>query len=789
MPFVRRHWPAIVIVCLFILLGAVYSVVDPVFEASDELNHYPVVQSIAMGHGLPVQKPGEKTLWGQEGSQPPLYYMLAAALTSWIDTGDLPDLLYLNPHAQRGVPLAHDNKNMIVHTEREHFPWHGTALAVHLIRLLSVLLGAGTVLCTYILASDLFPGRRVLAYGAMALTAFIPMFLFISGSVNNDNLVIFLSSLALVLLVRILLSGASPRRLVVLGITIGLACLSKLSALGLAPIAALALVLDQAADVRLLLPGAPFVTVGSRTGRRWGRALRRWLLNCVWAFVPAVLVADWWYLRNWQLYGDPTGLNAMLAIAGTRPVRPSLLDLLDEFQGFRINFWGLFGGVNVLMRPGWVYPALDILTLLAVAGLFVAGWRAWRGRRDSAGEGGDGAPAANQFAIRRGWALLLLAAWIALEFLALIRWTMSTAASQGRLMFPAISAICLFMVLGWTSLLSIGVRAGWKTRRGLAIWLPLGLLFLLAASSPFAAIRPAYQRPPVLTLSDVPATARPYNVDYGGVARLLAYEIGRNPVRPGDDLPVTLYWQALAPTGEDFSVYLQAFGWQQPLAQVDSYPAGGAYPTSMWSPGQVIRDTFHLAVSDTAKGPAPAWLAAGLYRFDTMEKLPAVDKEGQKVVFPMLGKLRLETPGVTWRPAHALDASLENRVRLTGYDLGNQPLRPGAEVPLTLYWQVTGALDRDYSVFVHVVDAGDKIVAQADAWPLQGFYPTSRWESGEILNDTHRLSVPADLQPGAYRILVGLYDPVSGQRLSVLDSAGNPAGTEVLVTTLQAESP
>jgi hypothetical protein len=156
------------------------------------------------------------------------------------------------------------------------------------------------------------------------------------------------------------------------------------------------------------------------------------------------------------------------------------------------------------------------------------------------------------------------------------------------------------------------------------------------------------------------------------------------------------------------------------------------------------------------------------------------------VVFPMLGKLRMETPGVTLKPAHSLDANLDNRVRLTGYDLAEQPLRPGAEVPLTLYWQVTGALDRDYSVFVHLVDAGDKMVAQADALPLQGFYPTSRWESGEILNDTHRLSVPADLQPGAYQILVGLYDPVTGQRLPVLDSAGNPADTQVHVTTLQA---
>ncbi|MHB0878367.1 MAG: hypothetical protein ACYC5O_20215, partial [Anaerolineae bacterium] len=179
----RRHSGAALVLGLYLLLGTVYSVIAPVFESSDEIWHYPFVAHLAGGGGLPVQQAGVETLWHQEGSQPPLYYMLAAAATAWIDTSDLQVVRRLNPHSVIGIPLAADNKNMVLHTANERFPWRGTVLAVHVVRLLSVLLGAVTVLCTYALALMLFPGRRRLAVAAMCFTAFLPMFLFISASV------------------------------------------------------------------------------------------------------------------------------------------------------------------------------------------------------------------------------------------------------------------------------------------------------------------------------------------------------------------------------------------------------------------------------------------------------------------------------------------------------------------------------------------------------------------------------------------------------------------------------
>jgi hypothetical protein len=748
------------IVCLYLALGAVYSIASPLFEPSDEHNHYPFVQRLATGGGLPIQRAGEKTLWGQEGSQPPLYYAVTAWLTSWINTDDMAALLYRNPHDQRGVPGTTDNVNMYIHAE-ESFPWRNTALAVHLIRLFSVLLGAGTILCTYTIAAWLFPSQPAIASTAMALNAFLPMFIFISASVNNDNLVIFLSSLALLLLLRMIRRGASAWQLAGVGGVIGLACLAKLSALGLLPLACLALALrsfrvhrEQGDDHRLL------------------RTAARWIGSCTLVIAPALLLAGWWYVRNVQLYGDVLGLGAMVAIAGGRPPLSSLSDLLGEFRGFRYSFWGVLGGFNVLLRPTWVYMLLDIASVLALTGLAVWVWCKWRGRAQ--------AP----------WSeLVLLAAWIGIEAAALLRWTSTTLASQGRLMFAALSAICLFLALGLVGLLP-------PRGQRVAAWGVGGLLFLLAASTPFVTLRPAYAPAPLLTTADVPASAKRFDVDYGGVMRLLAFDVGQERVQPGDLLPVTLYWQALKPMAEDFSIYLQLFGWQQDLGQRDSYPGGGARPTSRLEPGQVVADTYFIPVRPDARGPAPAWLSAGLYRLSSQEKLPATDAQGKPVIFPILTKLALDSPTATLAGARPIEADREGvsfggRVRLARFDLaaGEQAvvsIRAGQVMTVTLYWQTLAPIGADYKAFVHLRDAADRTVAQVDAPPLQGFYPSSAWQPGEILNDTQQIVLPADLAPGRYRIVAGLYHAQSGERLEVFDSAGNRSGNEALIATVQA---
>jgi hypothetical protein len=397
-----------VIVALFLGLGIIYSVVTPIFEAGDEIWHYPLVQYLATGHGLPVQDPAQPQAWKQEGGQPPLYYAVAAILTFWIDTSDLPERLWYNPHARIGIPLAYGNKNMVVHTSAEKFPWHGTVLAVHLVRFLSLLFSTGTVVLTYRLAKIIassheeLESQEILSVVAATLVAFNPMFLFISASVNNDNLAILLSTLALLLIVQLFMQETNQAQLLFLGIVLGLAALTKVSTLGLIPLTGLALSLLawRRRDGAFLLKGSLLITI------------------------PVLALAGWWYLRNWFLYGDPLGWNVWLKIAGARPKPIGLLDLAAEFQGFRISFWGNFGAVNII-APEWVYMLLDTISVLACLGLIFGFLR-------------------RRLPTLLWWPFL----WLTMIFVALIRWTLLTYASQGRLIFPAISAVSVLLTWG-----------------------------------------------------------------------------------------------------------------------------------------------------------------------------------------------------------------------------------------------------------------------------------------------------------------------------------------------------
>ncbi|HEY64503.1 MAG TPA: glycosyltransferase family 39 protein [Caldilineae bacterium] len=228
----RDDWPLAVILLAFLILGTIYSVVNPLFEAPDEVWHYEYVRWLVEGHGLPRPEQVGNAPWHQEGSQPPLYYMLAALVTYPIPTDNAAEVIRYNPHAAMGRADAFGNKNVIVHGRADAWPWRGVALAAHMVRFLSLLMGAATVLCTYGTARTIFPGQRTIAAAAAALVAFNPQFLFLSAAVNNDNLVIACSAAGIWLLVR-LLAQEKPRRyqLVLLGVLLGVAALSKLNGL------------------------------------------------------------------------------------------------------------------------------------------------------------------------------------------------------------------------------------------------------------------------------------------------------------------------------------------------------------------------------------------------------------------------------------------------------------------------------------------------------------------------------------------------------------------------------
>ena len=109
----ERYGVALILAASF-LLFCLYNALTPPFEASDELWHFPLVQFLATGHGLPVQHAGQTDSdapWRQEASQPPLYYLMAAVVTAPIDSSNWRELRRINPHADNGVPTRDGNAN------------------------------------------------------------------------------------------------------------------------------------------------------------------------------------------------------------------------------------------------------------------------------------------------------------------------------------------------------------------------------------------------------------------------------------------------------------------------------------------------------------------------------------------------------------------------------------------------------------------------------------------------------------------------------------------------------
>ena len=94
-------------------------------------------------------------------------------------------------------------------------------------------------------------------------------------------------------------------------------------------------------------------------------------------------------------------------------------------------------------------------------------------------------------------------------------------------------------------------------------------------------------------------------------------------------------------------------------------------------------------------------------------------------------------------------------------------------------------METSYTVFTHLLDGANQIRAQQDNPPVGGSYPTTMWLSGEVVTDEYALVVDADAPPGEHIIEIGLYVAETGQRLPVLDEAGQIIGDRILLSQVQ----
>ncbi len=575
------------ILAVYVLLAAGFSL-GPIFEGPDEIEHYRYIRTLADTGSLPDPRGQERG----EYHQAPLYYMLLAPVMRLLPDDDFSAIDgRLNPYYGARIHLVgNDNKNIYLHSRAERFPYSDspTAAAVHVLRLFSVLLGAGTVLTGYAIFRLLWPQRSAPRLLALSLVAFWPQFLFLSSVITNDILLIFLATLCLYWLLLYARDGPSRRNSAALGITLGALLLTKVSAAFVAIPVGVAVLLDR------------------RT----------------WRYVPLVaalvaLVAGWWYARNTVLYGDPVLTQAALDTWESEAIRPGELALDVALK--RVPFayetvWARFGqGAVAVAEP--IYTVFDALLVMAAGGLAIRAWRGARGAWTAAG-------------LRFGLLVGCFAvSWIgALVYLAASAWS----GNQGRYLLPGIAA--------WSAIIVFGLLA-WLPARAhrAAALMGMPLLAAVATLALFGYFLPSYR---VAAVSG--AIERPLAYRFGDAAELIGIAPARPVARPGETVRLTLYWRAIQPAETDLLVYLHTV--EGDLIRRESYPGNGNLLATDWQPGDRWAEHYSVTIPRHAPEQTAYTLVAGLYDPVDGVTLPAQDATGQ-VVNPVIGQI-----GISGRP-------------------------------------------------------------------------------------------------------------------------------------------
>lgn len=249
--------------------------------------------------------------------------------------------------------------------------------------------------------------------------------------------------------------------------------------------------------------------------------------------------------------------------------------------------------------------------------------------------------------------------------------------------------------------------------------------------------------------------------NWNDAIQLGAVDLAAVTVASGADVPVTLHLMNSAPIAQNLNVLVRvvdAAG--REAARSEGWPYGS--PTSTWQRGVAWPDGHTLRLAPDA-APGPYRIEVSFYDPETLELFGQVFTAGYLMVAD-------EEPA----PLPAPLATFAHDLDLLVVDPGAQPWQAGAQT-VTLTWRPTAPLPGGYTLFVHLLDPAGNLIAQHDQPPLQGFYPSDRWLPGAPFRDQVTLTLPADAPTGDYRLVVGWYDLVSGQRLALVAPAAGDA--------------
>ena len=262
---------------------------------------------------------------------------------------------------------------------------------------------------------------------------------------------------------------------------------------------------------------------------------------------------------------------------------------------------------------------------------------------------------------------------------------------------------------------------------------------------------------------------------FHSIMKLLGYDLPHASVAPGETFTLTTYTESIYPPWATLLWRVELVNRDGTVvSSVERDPFNNKYRLQRWSPGIRARDTWSLTMPADAK-PGAYEIRIGLYKRTDGEPLGVYRLSSSGAVTSHVPsaplahiKIPLASPSAPeWNAAKSVNARVGDAIELLRYTVGvNRDTRTANVV---LYWQTNARAEKEYTVFAQLLDASGNLVAQSDAQPAQNNYPTTIWDTREIVKDVHTLTWAADAR-GPFTLIVGMYDSTTSTRL--------PAGSD-----------